>query len=159
MRLICKENWVMKSSKQFLLSLATAAAALFILGCGGGGGGSSTSASPVTTYGTSCGNNMLMSQYGCLPQCGPQSVVYQGQCVPIAAYGQNAYGQNGQYMPGYNNAVGYGSNMCQGSCPAGLISVGNGWACLPQSNGCGPCYGYMAGYCYQGDGARYYYGY
>lgn len=38
--------------------------------------------------GVSCGANMVTSQHGCLPQCGPSSVMYQNSCVPIT----NQYG-------------------------------------------------------------------
>lgn len=143
----------MKANKQFLLSIATVLLALATVNCGGGG--SSGSSTPTAgAYGTTCGTNMLYSQYGCQPACGPQSVMWQGSCQPITQQGYPGTGYPGTGYPGGGNLA-----VCQGNCPAGLVSVGNGWACLPNSNGCQACYGYLGGYCYQGDGAHAYYGY
>jgi hypothetical protein len=152
----------MKTPKQLLLSVATVLMALTTVNCGGGSGSSSTPAAATpTAYGASCGSNMLTSQYGCLPQCGVSSVMYNNQCTPIT---QNYGGIPGQ--PGYPGApgsYGYGGGtgniqMCQGTCPAGLVSAGGGTMCMPQGS-CGPCYAQMGAYCYIGDYAHQYYGY
>lgn len=169
----------MKTPKQLLLSIAIGVLSLTTVACGSSGGssGGSTAATPIAnpyctgtqTYGVSCGTNMIQSQYGCLPQCGMNAVSYNGQCLPIqntntAAYGCSANGYGG-YGTGYGTGygAGYGTGygnlaMCQGTCPAGLVSFNGGTACMPQGS-CSPCYAQMGGYCYIGDYAHQYYGY
>jgi hypothetical protein len=147
----------MKANKQFLLSIATLLLGLATVNCGGGGGGSSPATAAATAYGVSCGTNMLTSPWGCLPQCGPSSVIVPGTgpntgCQPIPNVGG--------YNNGYPGGIGGTGNpaMCQGSCPPSMVSIQGGYACLPQ-NTCGPCYGYYQGQCYIGDYAHQYYGY
>jgi hypothetical protein len=151
----------MKTPKQLLLSIATVLMALTTINCGGGSSGSSnTSAATPAAYGVSCGTNMLTSQYGCLPQCGVSSVMYQNQCIPVtntSGYGQYGYGTGIPGQTGY----GYGGanvQMCQGACPAGLVSANGGTMCMPQGS-CGACYAQYGQYCYIGDYAHQYYGY
>lgn len=145
----------MKLGKQLLLSFATVFVALLTIGCGSSGG-SGDSAATSAVYGQSCGAGMITSQYGCRQACGTSSVIVNGQCLPINQ-GTGYGGISGYPSTGYGGG-GNVPQVCQQQCPAGLVSVGAGWACLPQSNGCGTCYGYLGGYCYQGDGAQYYYG-
>ena len=147
----------MKNSKQLLLSIATVLVALTTINCGGGSSGSSnTSAATPTAYGVSCGTNMLTSQYGCLPQCPGQvsSVYYNGQCIPVTntGYGTGIPGQTGYGYGGANPMI------CQGSCPAGLVSANGGTVCMPQG-ACGPCYVQYGQSCYIGDYAHQFYGY
>jgi hypothetical protein len=144
----------MKAQNKYLL-VATIVLTLTTLNCGGGGS-SNTSTTPVNAgvYGTSCGTNMLNSQYGCLPQCGQNAVTYQGQCVQIT----NTNGTvNGQYGYG-TGVVGGGADMCRGICPVGHVQVQGGFACLQQGS-CGPCYGQYGPTCYIGDYAYQYYRY
>lgn len=158
----------MKTQTKLFILLA-AVLALTTIGCGGGGG-SSSPAPAATALGTSCGANMLQSQYGCLPQCGVSSVIYNNSCIPVTGVGgypgatgypgyPGTAGYPGTTIPGYS---GYGTTgnpaMCQGSCPAGLVSIQGGFACLPQGT-CGPCYGQYGSTCYIGDYAHQYYGY
>lgn len=147
----------MRTFKQMVLSIAAVCLTLTIVNCGGGGS-SGSSAKAAVAYGMSCGTNMLSSQYGCLPQCGQMNVIYNNQCVPITNAGYYPGSQYGQY----GNQYGYGgtgnTQICQGACPPGSVSVNGGQACLQQGS-CGPCYGYYSGSCYQGDYAHQYYGY
>jgi hypothetical protein len=157
-----EEKKVMKTTKQLLLSLATVLMALTTINCGGGSSGSSnTTAATPAAYGASCGTNMLTSQYGCLPQCGASAVTYNNTCTQITT----AYGTNGYYGGGIPGQSGYGYGygtgnpaICQGTCPAGLVSFNGGTACMPQQQ-CGACYAQMGQYCYIGDYAHQYYGY
>jgi hypothetical protein len=148
----------MKTPKQLLLSIATVLLSFATINCGGSSGGSNSTPAATTpaAYGVSCGANMLTSQYGCLPQCGVSSVQYQGQCMPIQQTGYGQYGYTG--IPG-QTGYGYGNvQMCQGSCPPGLVSANGGTMCLPQGS-CGACYAQYGSYCYIGDYAHQYYGY
>lgn len=167
----------MKANAQLFLSVVTIFMALTMVNCSKGGG--STTAATPGTYGTSCGNGLVNSPYGCLPSCGVSSVQYNGQCVPYSAggiggqygqpgygqpgygqpgYGQPGYGQPGYGQPGYGGYPGAGNqSICSGMCGAGGVQVSGG-QCLPQGS-CGPCYGQYGQSCYIGDYAHQYYGY
>ncbi len=135
-----------------LMTLATIVLSLSMISCAKGSNNSSTrvasTPASTSTVGTSCGTNMLNSQYGCLPQCGVSAVYYQNQCVQVTSTTGNNNWPGGQ-----NNQ---GAAMCSGQCGAGATQVQG--QCLPQ-NSCEPCYGYYQGYCYMGDFAHQYYGY
>lgn len=107
-------------------------------GIGGIGGG---------TIGQSCGSNMLQSQYGCLPMCGPSSVMYNGQCLPVSS----------MTIPG-TQPIPSGSQggLCEGGCGAGQVRTYQG--CLPRFS-CDPCYGYANGWCVIGVNAHQFYGF
>src|SRR5665213_1383236 len=167
--IVTGEEKIMKTPTQLLLSVATVLMALTTINCGGGSSGSSSTPAAATpaAYGASCGTNMLTSQYGCLTACGPSSVMYNGQCMPITqTYGTNGYGQPGYGtgipgQPGYGGIPGqpgYGQQnpmICQGACPPGLVSVSGGQMCMPQG-ACGVCYAQVGNNCYIGDYAHQY---
>ena len=142
-----------------LLTLALIALTFSMLSCAKGSSKSESRPTASTTYGTSCGTNMLNSQYGCLPQCGAAMVMYQNRCVSVTS----TMNSNNQSQGGYNGGqIGMGqggaglggANICSAQCGAGVTMVQG--SCLPQ-NTCYACYGYYQGYCYQGDAAQQYY--
>jgi hypothetical protein len=152
----------MKAHARYLLFVATIL--LTMVGCSKGGSDSASTPPPnPAAYGTSCGNGLINSQYGCQPSCGVNSVMYQNQCLPISNTGIG--GQFGQQFPGqqqqYPGQVGGGAQMCSGMCGAGGVQIGGQSGqpqCLPQGT-CGPCYGQYGPNCYIGDYAHQYYGY
>ena len=152
----------MKTQVNFVLSVVTMLLSLTLVNCGSSGGSSGSTAAATPAVGASCGSNMLQSQYGCLTQCGTQSVIYNNSCVAITGVGYNNGAYNG--TTGYGSTYGTGGNLavCQQNCQSGTVAVtgANGQiSCLPQG-GCQPCYGTPDGQnCYIGNGAHQYYGY
>jgi len=156
----------MKTTKQLLLSLATVLMSLTIINCGGGSSGSNNTTTaavpqqctyqngmyyyngqpyaqcPVTTTGVGCTYQNGMYYYNGQPYA---------QCPVQGSYN----GIPGQYGYGYGTG---NLAMCQGTCPAGLVSSQGGTMCMPQGS-CGACYAQVGQYCYIGDYAHQYYGY
>ena len=138
----------MKKHLLYIVAIVSMSFALVNCGSSGGGNNSSPAAAAATNYGTSCGNNMVNSPWGCKQSCGVNM-----------AYDTN--NNCSAYTPGTATGVGgvNGVNppMCQMSCPVGQVSV-QGGHCLPQGQ-CATCYGQYGNNCYQGDGSYNYYGY
>lgn len=80
--------------------IVLASVSLILIGCGHGSESDSAPsnvAAPVsipdkqpaanssTSIGDSCGANMILSQFGCLPQCGIQMAVHNGICIQVVA--------------------------------------------------------------------------